>query len=398
LKTWQRTRQQPVPPTVIIRVAKDVLKGLATAHEQGVIHRDIKPTNLWVESQTSQVKLLDFGLTGSVAAEALTGPGSIIGTPAYLSPEQARGFPGDARADLFSLGVVLYQMVSGQNPFQRDSVHSTLTAVAVDDLPPAASYRAVPDQLAGLIDQLVAKAPGRRPALATAALAVVVEIEQRLRVQRATGPTTPPEPPTRPTVTPTPVSPPRRPVPRREVMEDEDDEPRPRRERPRRPYGRGPGGRRKPKMGLAPKLLIAAGIAMGGCCVLGFAGLMVVGIYATVQEQKIVGKWVIDPLARENVAQIHEKFDFRIEFEADPNRCVLFMHGVERRGTWEMDLKGQHNALLITIEFEAKPQARGPAQRAFVAAFEITVIDRDHIDVVDVTDSGNLMRFKRAGR
>ncbi len=182
LNAWQKSKNRPVQATAVVRVAKDVLKGLVAAHEKGLIHRDIKPANLWVEAKTSRVKLLDFGLTrGGESDTAITRSGQILGTPAFMAPEQARGLRLDARADLFSVGIVLYRMISGRNPFQRDSVFATLTALAVDDPPPAASFGVVPDDLAALIDRLLAKSPEGRPASAKAALAVVLEVEQQLR-------------------------------------------------------------------------------------------------------------------------------------------------------------------------------------------------------------------------
>ncbi len=189
LNAWRKVKKKAIPATVVVRVAKDVLKGLMAAHEKGMIHRDIKPANLWVESGTSRVKLLDFGLTrGGESDKGLTRSGQVLGTPAYMAPEQARGLRVDARADLFSVGVVLYRMISGQNPFQRDSLYATLTALAIDEPPPAASFGVVPDDLAGLIDRLMAKSPDGRPATTKAALAVVVEVERQLRGQPTASP------------------------------------------------------------------------------------------------------------------------------------------------------------------------------------------------------------------
>jgi formylglycine-generating enzyme required for sulfatase activity len=185
LNTWQRSKQRPVPATAIVRVAKDVLKGLAAAHDKGVIHRDIKPANLWVEASTSRVKLLDFGITKRASGDqTLTSTGEVVGTPAYMAPEQARGLEVDARADLFSVGVVLHHMLGGQSPFKRDTYNATILAIATEVPPPAASFGVIPDKMAGLIDRLLAKCPDGRPATAKAALAVVLEVEQQLRSKR----------------------------------------------------------------------------------------------------------------------------------------------------------------------------------------------------------------------
>ena len=108
----------PLPIPEAIRIAREVAQGLAVAHEHGVIHRDIKPGNIWLEAPNGRVKILDFGLARTEKEAAhLTASGAIMGTPAYMAPEQARGKHVDARADLFSLGCVLYEMVSGRRPF-----------------------------------------------------------------------------------------------------------------------------------------------------------------------------------------------------------------------------------------------------------------------------------------
>ena len=207
LDNWLKTRPTPVPGKALVRVAKDILKGLAEAHEKELIHRDIKPANLWIEAGTTRIKLLDFGLTrGSGSEKELTSTGVILGTPAYMAPEQARGQRVDGRADLFSVGVVLYRMIAGKSPFVRDEMMATLFAVAFDPVPPVASLGAnIPDALGRLIDQLLAKSADDRPPSARAALAVVVEVERQLRAGQTAPPT-----PTRPD---TPQPPPPRPQP-----------------------------------------------------------------------------------------------------------------------------------------------------------------------------------------
>ena len=196
LDDWLKARPTPVPGKAVLRVAKDILKGLAAAHEKGQIHRDIKPANLWVDADTNRIKLLDFGLTRGTGAENdLTSTGVILGTPSYMAPEQARGQRVDGRADLFSVGVVLYRMITGKSPFARDEKMATLFAVAFDPVPPVASLGAdIPDALGRLIDQLLAKGADDRPQSAKAALAVVAEVERQLRA-RQTQPVNPPQTP-----------------------------------------------------------------------------------------------------------------------------------------------------------------------------------------------------------
>lgn len=172
LADWLKARPGRAPAELIARVARDVLTGLARAHVQGLVHRDVKPANLWVEAPNGRVKVLDFGLTKPATDQAnLTKPGAVIGTPAFMAPEQARGDPVDARADLWSLGLVLYTMASGANPFQRDSVYATLQALSSVTPPPAAILGGLPPDLARLIDRLMRKDPAGRPADAGAALA-----------------------------------------------------------------------------------------------------------------------------------------------------------------------------------------------------------------------------------
>ncbi|WP_439622034.1 protein kinase domain-containing protein [Gemmata sp.] len=156
-----------------VRVAREIAEGLAAAHAAGLVHRDVKPANVWLEGPSRHVKVLDFGLARAGAdgdpADAVTAPGAIIGTPAYMSPEQATGEPVDARSDLFSLGVVLYQMLTGRQPFTGKNTPATLTAVATHTpTDPAERNRAVPPPLSALTMRLLAKAPADRPASAGA--------------------------------------------------------------------------------------------------------------------------------------------------------------------------------------------------------------------------------------
>src|SRR5262249_55566397 len=151
----------------VLRVGREAAHGLAAAHARGMIHRDIKPANLWLEGERGRVKILDFGLARSARAESnLTQQGAILGTPSYMAPEQVGG-EVDARADLFSLGVVLYRMLTGRLPFRgKDSV-ATLVAVATEEpVAPTEIRRAVPEGLSRLVMRLLAKEPGQRVATA----------------------------------------------------------------------------------------------------------------------------------------------------------------------------------------------------------------------------------------
>ena len=110
---------------------KKIAEGLAAAHDRGLIHRDIKPGNIWLEAGKDRVKIVDFGLARGQGEDSnLTQQGAILGTPSFMAPEQARNQPLDGRCDLFSLGCVLYEMSTGQMPFQGTDPISTIMAVA----------------------------------------------------------------------------------------------------------------------------------------------------------------------------------------------------------------------------------------------------------------------------
>ena len=161
----------------VLAIGRQIAEGLAAAHDKGLIHRDIKPSNVWLERTADgafrRVRILDFGLAKPVAsAGELTHTGAILGTPAYMAPEQARGLPVDHRADLFSLGSVLYQMATGRRPFQGADAYSVLTALATETPPAADAVNpAVPAPLADLIARLMTKDVARRSPTSARAVA-----------------------------------------------------------------------------------------------------------------------------------------------------------------------------------------------------------------------------------
>jgi WD40 repeat protein len=179
LDQWLKKGRRPTPAQAA-RVGRQIALGLAAAHERGLIHRDVKPGNVWLESaQKGRVKLLDFGLARGAADEPhLTRPGAIVGTPSYMAPEQARGEAVDTRADLFSLGCVLYRLTTGQLPFRGETTLAVLTALAVDTPAPPREVNAdVPPRLAVLIERLLAKDREQRPATARAVADELAAIE-----------------------------------------------------------------------------------------------------------------------------------------------------------------------------------------------------------------------------
>jgi serine/threonine protein kinase len=157
-------RERRLPAAEVVRIGRETAEGLEAAHERGLIHRDIKPANLWLEGKKARVKILDFGLARSgESGQQLTQQGAILGTPAYMAPEQSGG-PTDARSDLFSLGVVLYLLSTGELPFKGNDTVSTLIAVATHEPPPPKEIcPGLSPTLSRLVMDLLAKQPGDRP-------------------------------------------------------------------------------------------------------------------------------------------------------------------------------------------------------------------------------------------
>lgn len=165
-------REGKLPRADVLRIGREMAEGLAAAHERGLIHRDIKPANVWLEGKKGRVKILDFGLARAATDEAhLTQPGAVVGTPAYMAPEQGQGKTVDPRCDLFSLGCVLYRMATGAAPFGGTDMISTLMAVATETpRPPQTLEPRLPRALSDLIVNLLAKEPADRPASAQAVI------------------------------------------------------------------------------------------------------------------------------------------------------------------------------------------------------------------------------------
>ncbi len=145
---------QPLPVVQALDVASQVAEGLSYAHERHIVHRDIKPSNIMVV-RDGLVKITDFGIARMRTTEVKTMTGMILGSPKYMSPEQVGGKRADHRCDLFSLGVVLYEMLTGQAPFQADSIHGIMYQI-LNSTAPAPSLR--DSELPEIVDLIVAKA------------------------------------------------------------------------------------------------------------------------------------------------------------------------------------------------------------------------------------------------
>ena len=164
----QRMQAGPIAVREALDIATQIAGALAAAHTRGLVHRDIKPENVMLRPDGS-VKVLDFGLAKLVATESddaasalLTRPGTVMGTPRYMSPEQARGLPLDARSDLWSLGVVLYEMVAGRAPFEGATSADVLAIILERDVEPIARVPDVPAALAVVLSTALEKDPQQR--------------------------------------------------------------------------------------------------------------------------------------------------------------------------------------------------------------------------------------------
>jgi serine/threonine protein kinase len=170
------------PVSSVLHIAKEVCSGLAAAHDAGVVHRDIKPSNLMVTPQLG-VKIIDFGIARLLADNSprLTLPAHTVGTLAYMSPEQAQGLDVDGRADLYSLGCVLYQLLSGRPPFFSTLPGALLMMQVMDRATPLNVARPdLPAELSELVSDLMEKEPAARPANAAEVIRRIAAIEGSL--------------------------------------------------------------------------------------------------------------------------------------------------------------------------------------------------------------------------
>ena len=205
-------REKRLPLSEALRIGREIAEGLAAAHQHQLVHRDIKPANIWLETRSAggppatvtdhqrptvsgsgespkaRVKILDFGLARAVDDEShLTQSGAITGTPSFMAPEQAQGEAVDHRCDLFSLGCVLYQMLTGSVAFQGSNTTATLLALTQQTPKPIRDLNPdVPEAVAGFVSRLLEKDPARRPQSAAEVAESLARLEWGEAVNRQT--------------------------------------------------------------------------------------------------------------------------------------------------------------------------------------------------------------------
>ena len=161
----------PLPPERAIEIVSQILSALSYAHSQGVIHRDIKPENIFL-SAAGTVKVTDFGIARVMGSSTMTQAGTVMGTPGYMSPEQVKGEKVDARTDIFSAGVILYELLTGMRAFAADSLTAVMYRIVNEDPPPLMQVDpSLPAWLQRVVARATAKDPGLRYPDASAMLA-----------------------------------------------------------------------------------------------------------------------------------------------------------------------------------------------------------------------------------
>jgi serine/threonine-protein kinase len=174
----------PFSSSEAIRILREVAWALAYAHGRGVIHRDVKPDNILLEADGARALVTDFGIAQVQEVTGITGKGEVLGTPEFMSPEQASGESVDERSDIYSLGVVGYFMLTGRLPFEGETVAAVLAKHITQEAPPLSSVAPeVPKHLAGAVDRCLAKGPADRFANAedlAAALSQSIELRREI--------------------------------------------------------------------------------------------------------------------------------------------------------------------------------------------------------------------------
>jgi hypothetical protein len=175
-------REGRLPLAEVLRIGREAATGLAAAHDRALVHRDIKPSNLWLDGDSGRVHILDFGLARSLEENSqLSHAGAPVGTPAYMAPEQARGQSAGPRADLFSLGCILYRLSTGVAPFDSSTPQALYRALECDQpRPPEQLDPTLPPAFARLVERMLAREEGNRPASAHDVVREISAIEEAL--------------------------------------------------------------------------------------------------------------------------------------------------------------------------------------------------------------------------
>lgn len=182
LAEFRRSAGRPPLPEVL-RIGREIAEGLAAAHRHGLVHRDIKPDNVFLEGEDRAVRIIDFGLARDFSSGPthVTVEGAIVGTPAYMPPERIGGDGVDGRSDLFGLGVILYELLSGQLPFDGHSMVAMLASISRGESRPLTEAAPdVPAAVAEFVMRLIAHDKDRRPADAHAVAAELAALERWL--------------------------------------------------------------------------------------------------------------------------------------------------------------------------------------------------------------------------
>ena len=173
-----------LPDAAVLSIARQLSSALAHAHRRGVVHRDLKPENVLVDETARNIKLADFGLA-RLSGAGNTGTGIVLGTPAFMAPEQLAGNPPTARTDLYALGVLLFQLFTARLPHEASSMGELLRKVATEPAPTLRSLRPeLPQEVDQLVQNLLHKLPRERPASAEA---VCADFERLLLTAPASG-------------------------------------------------------------------------------------------------------------------------------------------------------------------------------------------------------------------
>lgn len=152
----------PQDEATVRAVAAGVCRALAAVHEAGMVHRDVKPSNIQL-TRTGRVALHDFGIAQQHDSTAVTHTGIVVGTPAYLAPEQIRGAPSGRQSDMYALGSCVFEMLTGAPPFAAESMHALMFRIAQEPAPRLHGSTGIPDDLADLVEALLRKDPASRP-------------------------------------------------------------------------------------------------------------------------------------------------------------------------------------------------------------------------------------------